>query len=101
MAAVLYSRPHQFIDPNHPDLTRYDSTVPEWLISLKMERYLDAFSIAGITSMEQVAQLTLKDLLNPPLNITLAGHQKKIMNSIQTLRAHIGGGVQVSEGFMV
>ena len=60
-----------------------------------------SFELAGIVTMDQVSQLTLKDLVSPPLSVTLAGHQKKIMNSIQTLRAHIGGGAQVSEGFMV
>ncbi len=48
--------------------------------------------------MEQIAHITLKDLVN--LGVTLVGHQKKIMNSIQTLRAQIFG-VQVSEGFLV
>lgn len=63
-----------------------------------MERYIDHFLQSGYTSMEQIAHITLKDLVN--LGVTLVGHQKKIMNSIQTLRAQIFG-VQVSEGFLV
>ena len=38
--------------------------------------------------MDRVAQLTNQDLVLT-LGITLVGHQKKIMNSVQTLRAHM------------
>lgn len=34
------------------------------------------------------------------LGVTLVGHQKKIMNSVQTLRAQLCG-AQVAEGFLV
>ena len=80
-----------------PDLTNYDS-IEEWLTSIKMERYIDHFLQAGFTTMDQVATLTLKDLVE--LGVTLVGHQKKIMNSVQTLRAQMSG-AQVSEGFLV
>lgn len=80
-----------------PDLTNYDS-IEEWLTSIKMERYTEHFLQAGLNSMEQVASLTLKDLV--ALGVTLVGHQKKIMNSVQTLRAQMSG-AQVSEGFLV
>lgn len=63
-----------------------------------MERYIDHFLSTGFTGMDQVAALTLKDLVT--LNITLVGHQKKIMNSVQTLRAQMNG-AQMSEGFLV
>ena len=63
-----------------------------------MERYLQHFLQAGFSTMDQVALVTLKDLT--ALGVTLVGHQKKIMNSIQTLRAQMYG-AQVSEGFMV
>ncbi|XP_022239231.1 ephrin type-B receptor 1-B-like [Limulus polyphemus] len=75
-----------------PDMMQFKS-VPEWLNSLKMSRYLGNFNLANITTMEAVARLTHEDLTN--LGVALAGHQKKILNSIQMLRA------QVSEGFLV
>ncbi|XP_076451598.1 ephrin type-A receptor 4-like isoform X2 [Babylonia areolata] len=90
-------RPHNFIDPNVPDLTQL-SGVEDWLVSIKMERYIPAFVQAGISSMEQACHLTVRDLLN--IGVTLVGHQKKIMNSIQTLRAQLAG-AQMSEGFLV
>ncbi len=86
-----------FFDSNVPDLTSYDS-IEEWLTSIKMERYIDHFLQAGFSAMDQVAALTLKDLVT--LGVTLVGHQKKIMNSVQTLRAQMSG-AQVSEGFLV
>lgn len=79
------------------DLTSYES-VEEWLTSIKMERYTDHFLQAGYNTMEVVANLSLKDLT--ALGVTLVGHQKKIINSIQTLRAQLCD-AQVSEGFLV
>lgn len=63
------------IDPGSPSLSGQE-TVDEWLTAIKMDRYLDAFTSAGYRSMEQVAQIQLKDLV--ALGITLVGHQKKI-----------------------
>lgn len=83
-------RPHNFIDPSTPDMTSL-STVEDWLVSIKMEKYLNLFLAAGLTTMEQVRHLTVRDLLN--MGISLVGHQKKIMNSIQTFRAQTGEGV--------
>jgi hypothetical protein len=61
------------------------SSVSDWLAGIKMDRYAEQFVGAGIATMDDVAHLTLKDLVN--LGVTLVGHQKKIMNSVQTLRA--------------
>lgn len=90
-------RPHNFIDPNVPDMTQFNS-VEDWLISIKMERYIPSFMQASILTMEQTYHLTVRDLLN--IGVALVGHQKKIMNSIQTLRAQLAG-AQMSEGFLV
>ncbi|XP_025080745.1 ephrin type-B receptor 1-B-like isoform X2 [Pomacea canaliculata] len=90
-------RPHNFIDPNVPDMTQFN-TIEDWLASIKMERYIPSFLQAGVVTMEQACHLTVRDLLN--IGITLVGHQKKIMNSIQTLRAQLSG-AQMSEGFLV
>ncbi|XP_067658531.1 ephrin type-B receptor 1-B-like isoform X1 [Haliotis asinina] len=94
---IAKPRPHNFIDPNVPDMTQFTS-IEDWLISIKMERYIDNFLQAGFTSMDQVCRISVKDLIT--LGITLVGHQKKIMNSVQTFRAQIAG-AQMSEGFLV
>ena len=86
MLLLLYCRPHQFINPNKPDLTNYAS-VEDWLTSIKMDRYINHFLQYGITTMDRVAQITFQDLVN--CGVTLVGHQKKIINSVQTLRAHM------------
>ena len=93
----LFSYRQHLPDPGSPELSGLES-VEEWLTSIKMERYIDHFLQAGFTTMEQVAQITLKDLLT--LGITLVGHQKKIMNSVQTFRALFFGS-QMSDGYMV
>ncbi|XP_008323742.1 ephrin type-B receptor 4-like isoform X2 [Cynoglossus semilaevis] len=61
-------------------------SVSEWLRAIKMERYELSFLQAGFTSLDFVSQLTTEDLLR--VGVTLAGHQKKILSSIQTLRIH-------------
>lgn len=92
-------RPHNFIDPNVPDMTQF-TNIEDWLLSIKMERYIDNFLHAGFTTMEHVSRISIKDLVN--LGITLVGHQKKIMNGVQTLRAQMSGAsVQMSAGFLV
>lgn len=96
-------RPQVFID-TQADITNFGS-VEEWLNVIKMERYIDTFVSAGFSSMDQILRLTIKDL--DTLGITLLGHQKKIMNSVQTLRAQLLGPqihlptMQMSEGFLV
>lgn len=47
--------------------------------------------------MDAVVNLTVKELTE--LGITLVGHQKKIMNSVQNIRAQIR--VNGNEGFLV
>ncbi|KAJ8917362.1 hypothetical protein NQ315_002384 [Exocentrus adspersus] len=79
-----------------PDLTNF-SSVEEWLNSIKMARYLENFHAGGINTMDAVVNLTVKELTE--LGITLVGHQKKIMNSVQNIRAQIR--VNGSEGFLV
>ncbi|XP_008303763.1 ephrin type-B receptor 4-like [Stegastes partitus] len=62
------------------------ASVSEWLRAIKMERYEQSFLQAGFTSMDIVSQLNTEDLLR--VGVTLAGHQKKMLSSIQTLRIH-------------
>uniref|UniRef100_A0A8C9ZSG7 receptor protein-tyrosine kinase n=1 Tax=Sander lucioperca TaxID=283035 RepID=A0A8C9ZSG7_SANLU len=52
------------------------ASVGEWLRAIKMERYEDSFLQAGFNSVDQ-------DLLH--MGVTLAGHQRKILSSIQTM----------------
>uniref|UniRef100_A0A8B9RGW9 Ephrin type-A receptor 7 n=1 Tax=Astyanax mexicanus TaxID=7994 RepID=A0A8B9RGW9_ASTMX len=84
------------LDQNTPDFTSFCS-VSEWLEAIKMERYKDNFTAAGYSSLESVARMTIEDVMS--LGISLVGHQKKVMSSIQTMRAQMihlhGTGVQV------
>ncbi|XP_031436984.1 ephrin type-A receptor 7 isoform X5 [Clupea harengus] len=84
------------LDQSTPDFTTFRS-VGDWLEAIKMERYKDNFTAAGYSSLESVARMTIEDVMS--LGITLVGHQKKIMSSIQTMRAQMlhlhGTGVQV------
>uniref|UniRef100_A0A3P9KA23 receptor protein-tyrosine kinase n=1 Tax=Oryzias latipes TaxID=8090 RepID=A0A3P9KA23_ORYLA len=59
------------------------TSVGDWLRSIKMERYEDSFLQAGFNSVDQLAQLSTQDLLH--MGVTLAGHQRKILSSVQTL----------------
>jgi hypothetical protein len=77
------------------------SSVEGWLISIKMDRYIQNFLNAGFRTIEQVSTITSRDL--ETLGVSLIGHQKKIMNSIQTLRTQLYGPhfQNMSEGFLV
>uniref|UniRef100_A0A8C8HC34 Ephrin type-A receptor 7 n=1 Tax=Oncorhynchus tshawytscha TaxID=74940 RepID=A0A8C8HC34_ONCTS len=79
-----------------PDFTTFRS-VGEWLEAIKMERYRDNFTAAGYSSLDSVARMSIEDVMS--LGISLVGHQKKIMSSIQTMRAQMlhlhGTGIQV------
>ncbi|XP_048387129.1 ephrin type-A receptor 7 isoform X4 [Stegostoma tigrinum] len=91
------SRPiNPLLDQNTPDFTSFRS-VGDWLEAIKMERYKDNFTAAGYSTLESVARMTIEDVLS--LGITLVGHQKKILSSIQTMRAQMlhlhGTGIQV------
>ncbi|XP_055979855.1 ephrin type-A receptor 1 [Sorex fumeus] len=56
-------------------------SVPEWLESIRMKRYILHFRSAGLDSMECVLELTTEDLVQ--MGITMPGHQKRILCSIQ------------------
>ncbi|XP_057588038.1 ephrin type-A receptor 1 isoform X1 [Hippopotamus amphibius kiboko] len=56
-------------------------SVPEWLESIRMKRYILHFCSAGLDTMECVLDLTAEDLAQ--MGITLPGHQKRILCSIQ------------------
>uniref|UniRef100_A0A8D8YG78 receptor protein-tyrosine kinase n=1 Tax=Cacopsylla melanoneura TaxID=428564 RepID=A0A8D8YG78_9HEMI len=93
---IALNRTGNPLAPDAPDMTSFTS-VSEWLSSIKMARYLDNFERGGIASMEAVVRLTVAEL--NALGITLVGHQKKIMNSIQAMRTQLSA--NLSEGFLV
>ncbi|XP_035309173.1 ephrin type-A receptor 5 isoform X7 [Cricetulus griseus] len=66
-------------------------SVGEWLEAIKMGRYTEIFMENGYSSMDAVAQVTLEDLRR--LGVTLVGHQKKIMNSLQELKVQLVNGM--------
>ncbi|KAG7484031.1 hypothetical protein MATL_G00044920 [Megalops atlanticus] len=81
--------------PSHPLLDQRGAppisacgSVGEWLRAIKMERYEDSFIQAGFTSFDLVAQISTEDLLR--IGVTLAGHQRKILQSIEALREQTG-----------
>ncbi|XP_032262899.1 ephrin type-B receptor 3 [Halichoerus grypus] len=71
------------LDRTVPDYTTF-TTVGDWLDAIKMGRYKESFVSAGFATFDLVAQMTAEDLLR--IGVTLAGHQKKILSSIQDMR---------------
>ncbi|TRZ01200.1 hypothetical protein DNTS_009762 [Danionella cerebrum] len=88
--ASLKITAHEGAGPSHPLLDQRSplspsscGTVGDWLRAIKMERYEESFLQAGYTSMQLLAHINTEDLLR--LGVTLAGHQKKILSSIEAL----------------
>uniref|UniRef100_A0A673GLL7 receptor protein-tyrosine kinase n=1 Tax=Sinocyclocheilus rhinocerous TaxID=307959 RepID=A0A673GLL7_9TELE len=75
---------HPLLDLRPPPPLSHCSSVSDWLRSIKMERYEDSFLQAGFTSIQLISHISTQDLLR--IGVTLAGHQKKILSSVQTLR---------------
>ncbi|XP_032903828.1 ephrin type-B receptor 2 isoform X1 [Amblyraja radiata] len=71
------------LDRTVPDFSSF-STVNDWLEAIKMGQYKDNFLNEGFTSFDFVSQMTAEDMLR--VGVTLAGHQKKILNSIQMMQ---------------
>ncbi|KAM6453214.1 ephrin type-B receptor 4 [Liasis olivaceus] len=74
---------HPLLDQRLPHYSSFGS-VSDWLRAIKMGRYEESFASAGFTSFELVSQLSSEDLLR--IGVTLAGHQKKILSSVQSMR---------------
>ncbi|XP_043932942.1 ephrin type-B receptor 4 isoform X2 [Protopterus annectens] len=77
---------HPLLDQRVPHYTSF-GTVGEWLQSIKMGRYEENFVNAGFSSFDLICQISTEDLLR--IGVTLAGHQKKILTSIQSMRAQM------------
>lgn len=56
-------------------------SISEWLESIRMKRYIINFRTAGLDTMESVLDLSTNDLKQ--MGVTLPGHQKRILCSIQ------------------
>ncbi|CAL9688743.1 unnamed protein product [Knipowitschia caucasica] len=74
------------LDRSIPDFNTF-SSVEDWLAAIKMSQYRDNFLNSGFTSLQLVAQMTSEDLLR--IGVTLAGHQKKILSNVQTMRVQM------------
>nr|XP_055044081.1 ephrin type-B receptor 2 isoform X1 [Misgurnus anguillicaudatus] len=74
------------LDRSTPDFSSF-STVDEWLDAIKMGQYKENFANEDLATFEAVSQMTMDDILR--VGVTLAGHQKKILNSIQMMRAQM------------
>uniref|UniRef100_A0A8C9VQD8 receptor protein-tyrosine kinase n=1 Tax=Scleropages formosus TaxID=113540 RepID=A0A8C9VQD8_SCLFO len=79
---------HPLLDQRGPPPLSACNSVGEWLRAIKMERYEEGFLQAGFTSFQMLSQISTEDLLR--IGVTLAGHQKKILSSLQVIRVHNG-----------
>ncbi|XP_067330691.1 ephrin type-A receptor 4b isoform X1 [Channa argus] len=77
-------------DPSTPEFSV--STVDEWLEAIKMGQYKENFSSAGYISLDSVLYISVSELAK--MGVNLAGHQKKILSSVQNLQTQ-GTHVQV------
>ncbi|KAJ7992889.1 hypothetical protein DPEC_G00266760 [Dallia pectoralis] len=83
VASITAVPSQPLLDHSIPDFTTITS-VEDWLDAIKMGQYRDTFLGSGFTSLPLVAQITSEDLLR--IGVTLAGHQKKILSSVQSVR---------------
>ncbi|KAJ8264874.1 hypothetical protein COCON_G00139730 [Conger conger] len=72
------------LDRSVPDFSSF-SSVDEWLDAIKMGQYKESFACGDLSSFDAVSEMTMDDILR--IGVTLAGHQKKILNSVQMMRA--------------
>uniref|UniRef100_UPI00398EA2A9 ephrin type-B receptor 1 isoform X2 n=1 Tax=Pristiophorus japonicus TaxID=55135 RepID=UPI00398EA2A9 len=86
MATITAVPSQPLLDRSIPDFTAFTS-VEDWLSAIKMGQYRENFLNSGFTSLQLSTQMTSEDLLR--IGVTLAGHQKKILNSIQSMRGQI------------
>ncbi|MGH0178470.1 UNVERIFIED_CONTAM: hypothetical protein FKN15_077468 [Acipenser sinensis] len=77
---------HPLLDQRLPPFSSFVS-VGEWLQAIKMGRYEESFVQAGFSNFDLVSQISTEDLLR--IGVTLAGHQKKILSSIQNMREQL------------
>ncbi|MEJ1272681.1 hypothetical protein NN561_003534 [Cricetulus griseus] len=86
---------HPLLDQRQPHYSAFGS-VGEWLRAIKMGRYEESFAAAGFGSFEVVSQISAEDLLR--IGVTLAGHQKKILASVQHMKSQAKPGAPGGTG---
>nr|XP_046177881.1 ephrin type-A receptor 3-like isoform X1 [Oncorhynchus gorbuscha] len=77
-------------DPTTPEFSV--STMEEWLDAIKMGQYKGNFTSAGYVTLDSVLYISISELVK--MDVTLVGHQKKIISSVQILQSQ-GTHVQV------
>ncbi|KAB5579830.1 hypothetical protein PHYPO_G00199470 [Pangasianodon hypophthalmus] len=77
-------------DPITPEFSV--NSVDEWLDAIKMGQYKDNFTSAGYVTLDSIIYISVSELSK--MGVTLVGHQKKILASVQSLHAQ-GSHVQV------
>ncbi|XP_068508011.1 ephrin type-B receptor 5-like [Syngnathus scovelli] len=86
---IMRSCSQPLLTPTPTDFSSV-STVSDWLRALRMERYQDEFARAHLDTLDRVSRLTVEDIQN--LGVNLLGHQRKIFNAAQQLKAHLTQG---------
>ncbi|XP_067116870.1 ephrin type-A receptor 6 isoform X2 [Osmerus mordax] len=66
-----------------PDYPLFIS-IGDWLDSIKMSQYKNSFLAAGYTTLDSVSTMSIDDVRR--IGVSLIGHQRRIVSSIQTLR---------------
>uniref|UniRef100_A0A8C7ZX94 receptor protein-tyrosine kinase n=1 Tax=Oryzias sinensis TaxID=183150 RepID=A0A8C7ZX94_9TELE len=79
-------------DPSSPEFSV--STVDEWLDAIKMGQYKENFSSSGYVSLDSILYISVRYRCLVKMGVTLAGHQKKILSSVQSLQTQ-GTHIQV------
>ncbi|KAJ8350636.1 hypothetical protein SKAU_G00257660, partial [Synaphobranchus kaupii] len=62
-------------------------SIGDWLDSIKMSQYKNNFMAAGFTTLDSISMMNIEDIRR--IGITLIGHQRRIVSSIQTLRLQL------------
>ncbi|XP_072571866.1 ephrin type-A receptor 8 isoform X2 [Paramormyrops kingsleyae] len=74
------------LNRNIPDFSSCGS-VEEWLDIIKMGRYKEHFAARGYVTLRHIMGINHQDIQR--LGVTLLGHQKKIMTSVQVTRVQV------------
>ncbi|KAK1802962.1 hypothetical protein P4O66_021499 [Electrophorus voltai] len=62
-------------------------SIGDWLDSIKMSQYKNNFLAAGYTTLDSVSSMSIDDVRG--IGVSLIGHQRRIVSSIQTLRLQL------------
>ncbi|KAI4882003.1 hypothetical protein NFI96_024136, partial [Prochilodus magdalenae] len=69
-----------------PDYPLFIS-IGDWLDSIKMSQYKNNFIAAGYTTLDSISSMSIDDVRR--IGVSLIGHQRRIVSSIQTLRLQL------------